>query len=138
MIKVVKYLEKIIRMKGLCLYLVCLQELKESIDVVFGDVVNNFFFILYKFYDYLGNIQFDFFFYLNENQNCYYVLSQILRIIIIQEWLKFFVNVLIVLIGIILKFCIFCVNWVWKKLMYLVMYRVFFLFFLIMQVCRIL
>lgn len=85
-------------MKGLCLYLVCLQELKESIDVVFGDVVNNFFFILYKFYDYLGNIQFDFFFYLNENQNCYYVLSQILRIIIIQEWLKFFVNVLIVLI----------------------------------------
>lgn len=85
-------------MKGLCLYLVCLQELKESIDVVFGDVVNNFFFILYKFYDYLGNIQFDFFFYLNENQNCYYVLSQILRIIIIQEWLKFYVNVLIVLI----------------------------------------
>lgn len=75
MIKVDKYLEKIIWMKGLCLYLVCPQELKESIDVVLGDAVNDLPFIPYKLHDHLGNIQPDSSLYPNENQNRYYVLS---------------------------------------------------------------
>lgn len=62
-------------MKGLCLYLVCPQELKESIDVVLGDAVNNLSFIPYELHDHLGNIQPDSSLYSNENQNRYYVLS---------------------------------------------------------------
>lgn len=62
-------------MKGLCLYLVCPQELKEGIDVVLGDTVNNLSFIPYKLDDHLGNIQPDSSLYSNENQNRYYVLS---------------------------------------------------------------
>lgn len=57
--------------KELSSYLVCPQELKEGIDVVLGDAVNNLPFVPYKLHDHLGNIQPDSSLQTNENQNHY-------------------------------------------------------------------
>lgn len=51
--------------------MVCPQKLKEGIDVVFGDAVNNLPFVPYKLHDHLGNIQPYPSLYPNENQNYY-------------------------------------------------------------------
>lgn len=73
--------------------MVCPQELKEGIDVVLGDAVNNLPFVPYKLHDHLGNIQPDSSLQTNENQNHYYVgNSYNLRIIIFHESLKHSVN----------------------------------------------
>lgn len=51
--------------------MVCPQELKEGIDVILGDAVNNLPFVPYKLHDHLGNIQPDSSLQTNENQNHY-------------------------------------------------------------------